>query len=1327
MAIWLCFKMKIHIMKELSISTIKATKIVKTILSLFVLLSFNYSAISQELVCRGNLNVSLDQNCSVMVSPPMMLTEVAFAVGDYTIEITDAYGNVVDNMFDSSDIGNTFDVMVCMNVGIQNCCWGTMTVEDKFPPVLDCNPGPFYVPCNGVNQVPAPTATENCSDYVIKLINEVEEVFECETYTGKVTRTYVGVDAAGNSSAVPCVQEIYITRPDLSQISAPPTAVYSCSENFVADENGYPAPWVSLNSGSGSGVPILCVPGFDSGVACHTGSGAPLDGVYMIPGPQDQICNTFVLYEDTPLPQINCTQKIMRRFEVREWWCGGELSWFGTQFIEIVDDEGPAITCPANMTVTTDYGCNAEVLMPAITPVDGCGAETHVTITVEGKGILGEDGYFPGAFLESNGGEITLPVGPNIVTYTAYDACYNSSSCSMTVMVTDRTQPVAICESDVVVSLPSSGNVEVWAQSFDDGSWDECGINTYEVTRMASSCDPTDVTDWDDIVSFCCADVGSEVMVALRVTDVSGNTNLCMVTVMVQDKTIPSISCPADMTITCIEPYDLNNLSLMFGDPVVDDNCMADDFVEDVTADINSCGTGTITRDFSISDANGNVVTACQQVITVIIDTPTTENDIIWPANEEFFDICNTADTHPDIIGYPEVLDGVCDLMGFNFTDEVFENVPNSAACAKILRTWKVINWCQTDANGNIVVWEHVQSIVLFNTVDPVISSSCDKIIATSNDIECSDVFVSLTNTATDDCTPVGALSWSWTIDILADGDASNDISGTGNDASGEYPLGEHILSWTVMDLCGNFDFCDQLVSVVNTKGPNAVCIYGLSAELVPMDIDLDGTNDAEMVVLWAEDFDAESAHPCGYDVFLSFSADITDTNISFGCNQLGMQSVDLWVTDSNGGTAICESFINITNNIEDGLCGNLTDMVNVEGRVATESNKEIESVLVNLEGSNLSDMTDEEGHYAFANMPMGGAYQVNPTKNDDLLNGVSTLDIILIQRHILKIAEFSSPYQFIAADVNNSGSVSALDLISLRKVILGVNENFTNNESWRFIDAEYDFYEGIDPLSQLFNEDYNIPSLSNNMAVDFVGVKIGDVNGSVVTSGYTSEDLENRSLNKLMLEGTVENNALVISVTESIDLRGIQMTIDLGDHQIDVSELTGIALDLKADAYYINNEEAYITLSWYSNSVQKLKMGDALFSVQFEEELAIEEIQINSSITKAEAYDKEFGIMEIGYTGPVLGQDIALYQNEPNPWVSKTSIKFDLDVEQEVVFYFRDATGKLLNKITRKGAAGNNELALDHSDLRGATGVIYYEMQTATDRILKKMIIVNN
>jgi hypothetical protein len=94
-----------------------------------------------------------------------------------------------------------------------------------------------------------------------------------------------------------------------------------------------------------------------------------------------------------------------------------------------------------------------------------------------------------------------------------------------------------------------------------------------------------------------------------------------------------------------------------------------------------------------------------------------------------------------------------------------------------------------------------------------------------------------------------------------------------------------------------------------------------------------------------------------------------------------------------------------------------------------------------------------------------GGRYQFNPCNwahdkrhvlpdlnfiNPD--NGVTTYDLVLISQHILSLQPFTSPFQIIAADANNSGSVTTFDIIDIRKVILGITPNFSSNKSWRYI-----------------------------------------------------------------------------------------------------------------------------------------------------------------------------------------------------------------------------------------------------------------------------------
>ena len=111
---------------------------------------------------------------------------------------------------------------------------------------------------------------------------------------------------------------------------------------------------------------------------------------------------------------------------------------------------------------------------------------------------------------------------------------------------------------------------------------------------------------------------------------------------------------------------------------------------------------------------------------------------------------------------------------------------------------------------------------------------------------------------------------------------------------------------------------------------------------------------------------------------------------------------------------------------------------------------------------------TAADGEYAFASIPTGSTYEVDGLKDNDPTNGVSTKDLVRIQKHLLGIETITSPYQLIAADVNNDEGVSAKDLLALRKLILGVysqfNEIDANQTSWRFVTEDFVFADPSNP-----------------------------------------------------------------------------------------------------------------------------------------------------------------------------------------------------------------------------------------------------------------------
>ena len=107
-------------------------------------------------------------------------------------------------------------------------------------------------------------------------------------------------------------------------------------------------------------------------------------------------------------------------------------------------------------------------------------------------------------------------------------------------------------------------------------------------------------------------------------------------------------------------------------------------------------------------------------------------------------------------------------------------------------------------------------------------------------------------------------------------------------------------------------------------------------------------------------------------------------------------------------------------------------------------------------------------------------------------------------------IKKFDSPYKYIAADANNSNSISASDLLELRKLILGNYDELPSNKAWKFIKAKTEFENPANPW--YYEEKYVTDSLMYELdSLDFIAVKIGDINHSA--SAYTgTSNLEMRN-----------------------------------------------------------------------------------------------------------------------------------------------------------------------------------------------------------------------
>lgn len=1308
--------------------------------------------------CNMNVQVSVDGNCEAVVTADMILAGHYPCINEFHFVDVDNRGH---NLVDINDIGKTLMVKVTrldtLGNPTGNSCWGSILVEDKLKPTIICTNDTLS--CLDGRDYIEPIAFDNCGEVeTIVLLNETITPILCDDdFIRVVNREFMAIDSSGNESE-PCVQQILLRRVDFNEIELPGNFTLLndnallCDQGFPTLPNGHPSPEFT-------GYPSIN--GFD-----------------LIPGSLDPYCNISATFSDSPLPPINCKEKIIRTWVIREFWCNGHIEIIHTQEIEIVDKEGPEITCPDDITVTTStsQSCTAGVFIPVPDAVDNCNEVDRIDL------------QYPGGF-QSNwgGGSISLQAGENILTFTAYDNCApNSSSCSMTVTVVDETPPVPVCKESTVVSLTNDGTARVNAEVFDNGSFDECGIGGFEVSRMDVGCDGELPSFKPYIDFFCCDLADNPIMIVLRVFDTSGNTNECMIEVEVQDKLPPAVTCPPHITVSCQYPFDENDLSV-FGSVVILDNLsdlqdpsldprnpiIIDDIgnpfeaqpknwgldgfaydncdvsvTESFVSNIDNCGKGTIVRTFSAIGVDGVVGGQCNQIITFDNFTPFTGNQITWPEDVMVNNGCSALDLTPSVTGQPEFDDDICDLVHFNYSDQVFYiNSTSDPACFKIIRTWTVIDWCQFE-NGQYITWVRDQTIKVVNDVAPTITGNCDEISICSFDPNCGTAFVELTQSAEDDCTPEDELNWRYDIDLDNNGifDLSSNYNPYANvlnptDASGNYPLGNHRIVWTVEDGCGNVTTCQQFFTIVNCTPPKAICRNGIAVELMPMDTNGDGTPDTAMLNLPAHLLNAGSHHSCGYDVVFSFSPDPQDNVIALGCDDLGSLFLPMYVTDEYGNQDFCIAHVEVQDNNEvcpsaGGSSGGDDNGI-ISGLIQMENGNKVKDVEVQLEGAAMGPaMTDQSGNYNFPPMPLGGAYEVVPEKDYGYLDGVTTYDIALMQRHILGIQYFSSPYQWIAADIDNNGVIDVRDVAELRRMILGTIDKFSRNKSWRFVDAAYQF-DGFDPLNEDFNETYMIPDFNANMTgLDFIAVKVGDINSSVDPSGL-NQGAESRTYAE-PLTFRINNRSFERGESIRIDFRAedfrnvdaFQFTLLFNNNEMRWQGFESGAIDLsdyQVGTSYLN--EGMITFSWNDLLPTTLSEGEVLFTLEFE---AIEDgwltgsLNLSSSKTPVIAYTNgEPRPMELNFqTGVPTSGNFELYQNQPNPFRDYTVIGFNMASDANAKITIVDVKGKVVAVIEDYFNRGYNEVKI--ADIFSwSNGVYYYRLDTEGFSATRKMIII--
>ncbi len=799
---------------------------------------------------------------------------------------------------------------------------------------------------------------------------------------------------------------------------------------------------------------------------------------------------------------------------------------------------------------------------------------------------------------------------------------------------------------------------------------------------------------------------------ALTATVTNGSSS-CSTTVFVNDVT-PPIIIANDVTVACnnivnssisataSDACDGNITQIPHSDIILNGTC-ADPFMSKTT------------RTWTASDSKGNSTTKIQ-IITVARPDLT---KVTFPSNTPTFSCSLGLDPNnvaflgqPLYLGQPLANSITCGIavskqdMTFTYCQKGY----------KIIRTWTVTDFmCMNSMISSM------QEIKVMDSTAPFLKVPKDSTYSTDAKTCTATVTLPKAN-ATDDCSAVSIEAFS--------------SFGVGYGPFKNITTGSYTVTYKATDECGNVATSNMTVTVKDLIKPTPICYNGLSASLTAMN--------GGMVTIDAKTFNAGSYDNCTVKTELDFKLkavsqpDLPAKEVNFNCSDLGLQEVQLWVTDKAGNSDFCTTYIDIQDNNQ--LC-TTGSKVTFAGEVKKPNGEKVQDVTLKITGfTPLKPIfTGINGFFGVNGLPTGKNYSFQPMKDTMPTNGISTLDILLIQKHVLGTKGLTSPYQFIAADVDKNGKVSTGDIVALRKLILGVNKNFANNKSWRFVESTYKFKDTINPLNDIFPELKQYTNLKSSTKVDFTAVKVGDISGDAKANnvGSSSTRNENKPLILNVKDDVVETgNTLNVKIdaTNFDEINGLQMKLAFDANAIELQEIQNGTLDDLTEQHFAtqNAKLGEISLSWTTNEEKAKRFkAETVFTMVFKAKqngrlsdwLHLEK---NSDL-QAEAYNIEENVLPIvlNFEGEKTSNEFVVLQNQPNPFDASTEIKFRLPSAEKVSLQIFDLNGRLLQSKNESFPQGWNSLKIQKEDLPNS-GVYYYRLATSNASFTRKMIMID-
>jgi len=469
-------------------------------------------------------------------------------------------------------------------------------------------------------------------------------------------------------------------------------------------------------------------------------------------------------------------------------------------------------------------------------------------------------------------------------------------------------------------------------------------------------------------------------------------------------------------------------------------------------------------------------------------------------------------------------------------------------------------------------------------------------------------------------------------------------------------------------------------------------------------------------------------------NIFISPLTTVNQVNNLNGCNSVSYKgnvyAVSTTIKDTLKSVGNCDSIYNTIN---------ITINHNFSGNIKHPTKGNIIGVTTKMTGTTNNTLV-ANGNYSFDCLPSSTVATIKPTKNNDVKknNGVSSIDVILVQNHILNKIKLNSPYKIIAADVNNNKSISNIDIIFMKRLILGIDTTFTSNKLWAFVDSSYAFPDTTNPFP--YKDSINIANFASNKTNQtFIGVKLGDVNydwNPALAKGTKVDNVE------LVFENYKSQNnnyelRVPITVKNFKDLTALQYTLHFNQKDYAFVGIENNKLGLE-----FNKKQAIetgdISFLWADARGEEKSLEDG--SILFELVLKTNELRTNkldlglaltNDITEIEAWDKnnqQHNIILSKKETPT--SNVSLSSSEkwsvaPNPTSGEVIVNMLSKENRVVVFELTNSQGKLCMKQSFEAKKGNNSISINLKKNKHLPNDVYFLKAIGLENNETKRVVV--